>query len=147
MSNPTRASHCRRRLLETVRSLLARAQELIAERGPLLRGAFQLRGTRCGKDNCKCARGELHPTAVLVVSEEGKRRSYYVRPSERPEVQRRVERYQRCRAKRAELSQLNFEVLGVADELLEALLEPHHPERASGDGDRPARRRHRRKVP
>ena len=54
---------------------------VVTERGPLLRGAYQLRGTRCGKQNCKCTQGELHPTAVLVISEDGKRRSYYVRPS------------------------------------------------------------------
>ena len=141
MKNHEKASQSRRRLLEATRALLARAQELVAERGPLLRGAFQLRGTRCGKKNCKCTRGELHPTAVLVVSEEGIRRSYYVRPAERAEVQRRLERYQRCRAQRAELNRLNVEVLGAADDLLEALLEPHRPQRDAAAGARPAPRR------
>lgn len=141
MADREEASQSRRRLLEAARALLARTEELVAERGPLLRGAFQLRGTRCGKKNCKCAQGELHPTAVLVVSEEGKRRSYYVRPAERAEVQRRVERYQGCRAQRAELNRLNVEVLGAADDLLEALLEPHVPEREAGGGARPPRRR------
>ena len=143
MASREKASQSRRHLLEAARALLARVEELVAERGPLLRGAFQLRGTRCGKKNCKCAQGELHPTAVLVVSEEGTRRSYYVRPAERAEVQRRVERHQRCRAQRTELSRLNVEVLGAADDLLEALLEPHRPERDAGAGARPARRRHK----
>lgn len=137
-----KSSRARRRLLETARTLLARAEKLIAERGPLLRGAFQLRGTRCGKATCKCARGELHPTAVLVVSEDGKRRSFYVRPAERAEVQRRVERYQSFRAARAEVNRLTVEVLGAADELLSALLEPHRPER---DADATPRSRGRRK--
>ena len=140
MSNHEQASDSRRRLRETTATLLARVEQLIAERGPLLRGAFQLRGTRCGKATCKCARGELHPTAVLVVSEQGKRRSFYVRPAERDEVQRRVERCQRLRTKRAELSQLTVEVLAAADALLEALVEPHRPERAASAGARPTRR-------
>jgi hypothetical protein len=141
MTDLEKASHSRRRLLEMTRALLARTEELIAERGPLLRGAFQLRGTRCGKDNCRCAAGALHPTAVLVISEEGKRRSYYVRPAERAEVQRRVERYLRFRAKRAELKRLHVEVLAAADDLLEALVEPHRPQNAAGDGTRRGRRR------
>jgi hypothetical protein len=141
MTNHEQASDSRRRLRETAAALLARVEQLIAERGPLLRAAFQLRGTRCGKATCKCARGELHPTAVLVVSQEGKRRSFYVRPTERAEVQRRVERYQRVRARRAELKQLTDAVLVLADALLAALLEPHRPERAATDGDQPARRR------
>ena len=137
-----KASRVRRRLRETAQELVARVEKLIGERGPLLRGAYQLRGTRCGKDTCKCARGELHPTAVLIVSEDGRRRSYYVRPSERAEVQRRVERYRGVRAARAEVSRLTVEVLGAADELLEALLEPHRPERGAVA---PVARRRRRK--
>jgi len=88
-------------------------------------------------------RGELHPTAVLVVSEDGHRRSYYVRPSERAEVQRRVERYRRFRGERAELTRLTVEVLGAADELLAALLEPHRPERIASGAARRARHRRR----
>lgn len=145
MSDREKASRSRRRLLDTAHSLLSRAEELVTERGPLLRGAFQLRGTRCGKDNCKCSQGELHATAVLVVSEDGNRRSYYVRPEERSEVQRRVERYQRFRGGRADLNKLNAEVLGAADELLAALVEPHHPQREADAGDPLRRRRTRRK--
>lgn len=141
MSDNNKASRSRRRMLDTARLLLGRTEQLVAAHGPLLKGAFQLRGTRCGKDTCKCARGELHPTAVLVVSEEGRRRSYYVRPAERAEVQRRVERYRRFRAKRAELSQLTVEVLGAADELLVALLEPHRPARATRASTKPKARR------
>ena len=133
MSDTEKASRSRRTLVESARRLLSRAEALVSERGPLLRGAYQLRGTRCGKENCCCTGGELHTTAVLIVSEEGNRRSYYVRSAERPEVQRRVERYQHFRSGRAELSRLNTEVLGAADELLDALVEPHRPQRDSDD--------------
>jgi hypothetical protein len=135
------ASSSRRRLLDAARQVLAAAGDLVTERGPLLHGAFQLRGTRCGKENCKCNQGELHTTAVLIVSEDGKRRSYYVRPPDRPEIQRRVERYLRRREQRGELGKLGSECLAAADELIEALAEPHRPDR-----DHAARRR-RGKVP
>jgi hypothetical protein len=122
-----KASHSRRSLLGAAQSILSLVQEIARERGPLLRGAFQLRGTRCGKDNCKCAQGELHTTAVLIVSDDGRRRSFYVRPPERPEVQRRVKRYLGLRGKRIEMKKLSEELLVALDDLVEALAEPHTP--------------------
>lgn len=147
MTNREKASRSRRQILDATRRLLSRAEQLVAERAPLLRGAFQLRGTRCGKENCKCAHGQQHTTAVLVVTEDGNRRSYYLRASERAEVKRRVERYQSFRTKRAEIHKLNAEVLGAADDLLEALVEPHQPKRDRQDRKQPGeRQKSRRKA-
>lgn len=147
MANREKASRARRRLLDAARAVVARSEELVTERGPLLRAAFQLRGTRCGKKNCKCTEGELHTTAVLVVSEEGKRRSYYVRGPERPDVKRRVEKYKRFRAGRIELNRLMAEVLTTVDDLLDGLAEPHVPRRdAKGGGRRGRSRRARKKT-
>jgi hypothetical protein len=147
MTNTKKTSQSRRRLLDAARALVSKTEQLMVERGPLFRGAFQLRGTRCGKDGCKCNRGGLHTTAVLVVSEDGKRRSFYLRPAERPEVQRRVERYLHLRASRAKLSKLGSDLLVAADELIDALAEPHVPLRESDHQDgsrRPSRRRRER---
>jgi hypothetical protein len=147
MTDRERASLSRRRLLDTARAVLARSEELVTERGPLLKAAFQLRGTRCGKENCKCNDGDLHTTAVLVVSEVGKRRSYYVRGPERPGVKRRVEKYQRLRAARIELNKLMTELLSAVDDLLDALAEPYVPRRdAKGSGRKRQPRRGRRKA-
>lgn len=144
MSDLEKASRSRRQMLDTARALLAGTEQLVAERGPLLKGAYQLRGTRCGKPTCKCARGELHPTAVLVVSQDGRRRSYYVRPAERAEVQQRVARYLHYRGEQATLTRLTVEVMAAADELLAALLEPHQPLRAADPPQRARRRTHTR---
>lgn len=147
MTDHNKASRSRRQLVDSARSLVSRAETLVRERGPLLRGAFQLRGTRCGKENCRCNQGQLHSTAVLIVSEDGNRRSYYVRPEERPEVQRRVTRYKRFRGQRAELNRLNAEILGAADDLLDALVEPHRPlSDRSGERQTKRPRRRRRKT-
>lgn len=147
MTRRETASSARHQLLDAARRLLARAEEFARERGPLLRGAFQLRGTRCGKENCKCTQGELHTTAVLIVSEKGNRHSHYVRPPDRPEVQRRVERYLRFRNARAELGKLNAEILAAVDQLLESLLEPYSPQRDTTGPKRAARGPRSRKKP
>jgi hypothetical protein len=146
MTQRKKASRARQRLLEAARQHDALVKSLVSERGPVLKGTFHLGGTRCGKDNCKCGQGELHTTAVLAVSDKGDRRAFYLRAAERPEVQRRAERYRRFRKTRADLRKLNGEVLGAADDLLEALLEPHAPQRDDQDGNDSRRsRRPRRK--
>lgn len=127
MTTRERASRLRQRLRETEERLRALLQRFSAERGPLVRGAFQTHGTRCGKPNCKCLKGDLHKTAVLVVSEEGTRRNIYVRIPDRPSLQRQSERYRSFRRRRADLAKLANEALGLVDELLEALVTPYSP--------------------
>ena len=127
MAQIKKASQLRQRLRDVERRLTSLIGSLVDERGPLVRGVFQQHGTRCGKPNCKCAQGALHSTAVLAVSEEGKRRNVYVPIPDRLELQRRTERYRRFRQSRAELARLGGELLGLVDELLEALIEPYSP--------------------
>ena len=129
MAQPKKASQLRQRLRDVESRLISLIGSLVDERGPLVRGTFQQHGTRCGKPNCKCAQGDLHPTAVLAVSEEGKRRNVYVPIPDRLELQRRSERYRRFRQSRAELARLGGELLGLVDELLETLIEPYAPKR------------------
>jgi hypothetical protein len=69
---------------------------------------------------------------VLLVSEEGKRKSVYVRPPDRLEVERRTDRYRNFRRGRIELVKLHAEIVKIADELLVALLEPYVPQRLKG---------------
>jgi hypothetical protein len=129
MPQPEKASRLRRRLRDVERRLTSLISSLVDERGPLVRGVLQLRGTRCGKPNCKCIEGELHSTAVLVVSKEGKRRDIYVPIADRPDLQRRSQRYRRFRQSRAELARLGTELLRLVDELLETLIDPYSPQR------------------
>ena len=138
-----KASRLRQRLRDLESRLSSLLGSLIAEREPLVRGAFQTHGTRCGKPNCKCLQGELHPTAVLVVSEQGQRRNIYVRAADRQDLERRNERYRRLRQNRAEIARVGTELLGLVDELLEALIEPYPPQQRRGPQKRLRTRRKR----
>ena len=129
MTRRPESSRLRQRLVQMAKRLSYLIDGLAAERGPVVRGAFQLHGTRCGKPNCRCMRGELHPTAVLAVTEKGQRRNVYLRPVDREKVQRLSERYRRFREARAEIVKLSAEVLSLADQLLETLIEPYHPKK------------------
>ena len=68
---------------------------------PMVQGSFYLLRRKCGKPNCRCAQGELHPAYVLTRSEAGKDRLYPVPKEQRAEVRKRAaeyRRYQRARA-------------------------------------------------
>jgi hypothetical protein len=141
MSRPSKVSRLRQRLNDAADRYLSLVEGLVGERGPLLQGSFLRHGTRCGKPNCKCTQGELHNTAVLSVSEDGKRRSIYVRPPDRLEVERRTDRYRRFRRGRSELVKLHAEIVKIADELLASLLQPYVPKRNNKHGKGQPKRR------
>jgi hypothetical protein len=129
MTETTSPSRIRQRLRSLTQRLSSRIEALTSTKGPLVQGAFQINGTTCGNPNCKCARGELHPTAILVTSENGKRRNIYVPATDRPEIQRRNRRYQHWRKARADVVKLSAEILTLADALMEALAEVYVPKR------------------
>ena len=128
MKSRIEISRARQHLREVAARLDAHVETLLAERGPVVKGLFQMNATRCGNPNCKCSRGELHPTAMLVIAEKGKRKNLYVPLGDRPEIQRRSQRYRKLRQSRAEIVKLSKEILKLTDSLLELLSEPYVPE-------------------
>lgn len=129
MAKTNSPSRLRQQLRVLAQRLSSRIDALTSTKGPLVQGAFQINGTTCGNPNCRCARGELHTTAILVVSEHGKRRNVYVPATDRPEIQRRNRRYQGWRKARADIVKLNAELLALADALMETLAEAYVPNR------------------
>lgn len=127
MRTPDRpdASRLRQRLAESERRRSGPVRALLAERGPMIRGTFQSKARRCGKLNCKCARGTAHPTTVLARSEQGELKTRYVPAADRSRVELLASRYQRFRRARAELAKLARQTLELADELQESLTEPY----------------------
>jgi TRAP-type mannitol/chloroaromatic compound transport system substrate-binding protein len=76
----------------------------------LLNGHIQKRRVRCGKSNCKCARGFSHTTYYHVWHEGGRRFQRYVRLSEVDNLRHKCEQNRKLqtklRAGRAEYKQL-----------------------------------------
>ena len=53
------------------RDLRSRAGKLLSSSG-LLHGYLSVRLQKCGKQTCRCTRGELHEACVLVLRNEGR---------------------------------------------------------------------------
>ena len=91
---------------------------------PMVQGSFYLLRRKCGKPNCRCARGELHPAYVLTRSEAGKDRLYPVPKEQRAEVRKRAAEYRRYQRARAVLVKRHQKMLALVDGLAETRLRP-----------------------
>lgn len=58
----------------------------------------------CGKDGCRCTRGEKHSSLYLSAKVQGKRRMVYIPPDMEEEVRRRVEAWQEVQRLAQEVS-------------------------------------------
>jgi hypothetical protein len=100
----------------TVRQLRGRRRRLAAEVTgieALLRGTLISQGRRCGKESCRCARGELHgPYLYLRVTRQGRRpRMVYVPADLTETVTAQVAAGSGLDAVLAEIAAINAELL------------------------------------
>ena len=96
---------------------------------PMVQGSFYLLRRKCGKPNCRCARGQLHPAYVLTRSEAGKDRLYPVPKEQRAEVRKRAAEYRRYQRARAVLVKRHLRLLALVDQIAEQRLVTWPPNR------------------
>jgi len=124
-----RASRLRQKLVQTNQRYQAVLEDILAERGPLIRGTFGTRRRVCGAANCRCARGELHESKFLTAPEEGQTRQVHVPAAEEAKVASGVERYRRVRKARSDIAELGQLQLAFVDDLTLSLLQPYPKDR------------------
>jgi hypothetical protein len=83
----------------------------IASSQRFLRGTLAPRLRRCGKPNCRCARGELHSSLYLVQSHGGKPRQLFVPKEWEERVRQGVRGYQEIQQLLEELSETEWQRL------------------------------------
>jgi hypothetical protein len=86
----------------------SRLTQIVSQRG-LLHATLLERQRKCGKEGCRCTRGELHQSLYLAVSENGRTRQLYVPKDWEPVVRRWVEDDHRARQLMDEISRLYWE--------------------------------------
>ena len=89
---------------------------------PMVQGSFYLLRRKCGKPNCRCARGQLHPAYVLTRSEAGKDRLYPVPKAQRAEVRKYAAEYRRYQRARAVLVKRHLRLLALVDQMAQQRL-------------------------
>ena len=127
MADSENASRLRQALRRAEAERERHLRDLLAERGPVIRGSFVRQPVRCGKPSCKCARGELHSSAAFYVRIDGTQRCFYVPMEDRERVERLSRRQQGLRAARLALVKLGQQSVELAGQLEDALIEPYPP--------------------
>ncbi len=94
------------------RALRSRLAKLVHE-APLLRGTLSVRGVTCGKQGCRCARGEKHTVLCLSSSQNGKTRQVVIPAALEGEVRQWVDNHHRVRNLLEEVSELAMGKLRV----------------------------------
>ena len=107
MSDRTRPTS-RTGLPPAERRLRSRLAQLVHSQG-LLRGTLLVRRRGCGKAGCKCARGQLHESLYLVVSEQGRQRQLFIPKEWEPLVRRWVANHHDARELLEEISRIYWE--------------------------------------
>lgn len=100
----------------TVRQLKTRRRRLargMPDLEAVLQGSLVAQGRRCGKQGCRCARGELHGPYVYLSLARGRAgaRLVYVPAWLAEEVRRRVDVTDAAQAVLGEISAINLELL------------------------------------
>ena len=106
---------------------LARTVRTLQRTPPLIPGTLYLLQRKCGKPNCRCARGALHPRWVLTRSEAGQARLYSVPAAHRAWLRARTREYRLWQLARARLTKQSTALLGLADQLAADRLEVWPP--------------------
>jgi hypothetical protein len=103
---------------------LSRTLRQLQRSEPMVPGSFYLLRRKCGKPNCRCARGQLHARWVITRSEQGKDRLYSVAPKERARLRKLTGEYRRWQRARAVLVKRQQKILQTVDQLGDERIEP-----------------------
>jgi hypothetical protein len=98
----------------TVRQLKARRRRLargLPDLEAVLQGSVVSQGRRCGKQGCRCTRGELHGPYLYLSLGRADTRLVYVPSSLADEVRRRVGLTDAAEGALGEISAINLELL------------------------------------
>ena len=100
----------RTRQSEKERKARSRLHFLIRDKG-LLRASMITHKTKCGKPNCRCARGEKHRSTVVEQHRRGKTRMRTVSAEQEQKAQQWIENFREVQGLLEELSEIHWQKL------------------------------------
>jgi hypothetical protein len=93
---------------------------ILSHRQPMVKGSIYEMQRKCGKPNCRCAKGQPHSSMVLSWSEGGRTRLLSVPEKKLDKLRLQTEQYQQFRKARTRLVQLHKSMLEVINRIEEA---------------------------
>lgn len=78
---------------------------------PIIQGSLAKVGVTCGKENCRCAKGEKHISHILTKKVRGKTKSLYVPKNMVEEVNQWVKEHRRIKKVLKEISEISEKII------------------------------------
>jgi len=100
---------------------------------PMVQGSFYRLRRKCGKPNCRCARGELHESWVITRSEQGQDRIYSIPADQRAQLRQWTGEYRRYQRARAVLVKRHLKLVQLIDRMAELRLRSWPPQVPASD--------------
>ena len=89
-----------------------RAWSVLGDNMNMMQGTLHERYLPCGKEGCKCKKGEKHgPFYYLVYQEDGRQRTQYIPRRKLKEVKEAVKAYKKVKGILAEVAEINRKLL------------------------------------
>lgn len=107
-------SHLRQELSEASRLYQAQLRIVMSHKG-MMSGSVYLLRRKCGREGCRCRRGELHESWVHQYREDRVQRTRMVPKGKRSRWRSLVDEYRRFRLARREMARLSARMLELAD--------------------------------
>lgn len=111
-----KASHLRQEM-NALRTRLGGLVDEFMKREPLVKGTRYGRRRRCGREGCRCGRGQPHVSLTLSFSEDGRTKHPSLGGLDPERLRGPVENYRRFRAARAELTKTWSALITLVDEM------------------------------
>lgn len=125
--------------LSSLRSQLTQAQQQLPgllkdcfARSPLLPGSLYTLRRKCGKLNCRCARGQLHESTALSYRGQARPRNLSPSPEQIDMLRQMTDDYRRVRQSRAKLVRWQRQLLKLLDALEDARVQQGEAEFQKG---------------
>jgi uncharacterized protein YdcH (DUF465 family) len=103
--------------LKSIAKRMAGLIDLFMGDEPLVKGSVYELKRQCGKPSCRCRKGHLHASMVMVASEGGRKKLRTIAKGSLVETKIKTSRYKRVRAARAEFVKLTRRAVAVMDEM------------------------------
>jgi hypothetical protein len=101
-------------MINKINKLVKEREKLLYE---LLKCAEMIRGSlvetkkKCGRKDCECTKGKLHPHRYLSFSEKGKNSIVYVMNSEKKRFQKGLRDYEKAWKTICSISEINIKLI------------------------------------
>ena len=104
-------------------SELAKLKEELVPRKPMARGTVYELKRKCGKPNCRCAKGELHKQICLTVTRNGKTKLRSLKGDEIERMKKLTGFYRRFRKARVRFIKTSQKIVNLTKQLEKELME------------------------